>query len=254
MNLPTTAVHPVPVGDAFGGAVVRAWRAGGGPGLEYEIIERDDGLLTVNDVAKYFAPFPEWGRLEQLACERAVGRTLDIGCGPGRHAVHLLAAGLDVLGLEPSAGAAAVARERGVPVREIGIEAIGTEAGLGMFDTLLLGGQSVGLLGSAERAPAVLTRIASVARVGGSLLAVGMDPSALSSREHLDYAQRNRDHGRLPGQQRFRIRHRAVASPWFDYLFASGAELEALAAGTPWRLDELVPEGRQYLARFTRAF
>ncbi|MBA3718235.1 MAG: hypothetical protein H0W87_08420 [Actinobacteria bacterium] len=46
----------------------------------------------------------------------------------------------------------------------------------------------------------------------------------------------------MGGQIRIRIRFRAVASPWFDYLFVSRPELEELLEGTGWRLARVVED------------
>ncbi|GAA0333512.1 class I SAM-dependent methyltransferase [Streptomyces blastmyceticus] len=250
MACPNATRDRTVIGDAFGLAVTQAWRAGGAPGLAHEIIERDDGLLTINDVSKYFEPFSKWGVLEQRSCDRASGRVLDVGCGPGRHALQLHQQGLEVLGVEPSPGVAAVARERGVDV--LGLSADDVSPSLGMFDTVLLGGQNIGLLESREKGPDVLNRLAEVTRPGGALLGVGIDPYLFSNPAHLAYLEENRALGRMAGQQRFRIRHGLITSPWNDFLFASVSELEELAAGTPWQLVDTLTEGLQYLAHFVK--
>ena len=55
-----------------------------------EIIERDDGLIDVTSgPGVYFSNFEEWIPVEQEAISYASGRTLDIGCGAVRHALHL---------------------------------------------------------------------------------------------------------------------------------------------------------------------
>ncbi|MEL5959575.1 class I SAM-dependent methyltransferase [Streptomyces sp. CLV115] len=214
------------------------------------MIERDDGLLTVNDVARYFAPYSAWGPLERDICQRAAGRVLDVGCGPGRHAEWLHGQGRDVLGIDNSPGAVRVARARGVDALELSVDAV--DRSLGLFDTVLLGGQNIGLLSGPEQGPEVLSRLASVARPGGRLFGVGMDPYALRDPLHAIYRERNLERGRMPGQQRFRIRDGITATPWFDYLFASPAELEEIAAGTPWRLRDIAVVGVQYMADFVR--
>ncbi|WP_190318427.1 class I SAM-dependent methyltransferase [Nocardiopsis listeri] len=203
-------------------------------------------MLTVHDVAKYFAPEEGWNRVERLACERVQGRVLDVGCGPGRHAVHLMNQGVEVVGVEPSAGAAAVARERGVEVVEAGVENL--DRIRYQFGTILLGGQNLGLLGSRERASAALSALAGAALPGGVLLGVGIDPGMLTSSEHTAYAAGNRAVGRLPGQQRFRIRDGSLATDWFDYLLASPTELAEIVEGGDWELVDVTTDGPRYLA------
>jgi SAM-dependent methyltransferase len=65
---------------------------------------------------------------------------------------------------------------------------------------------------------------------------------------------RNRAQGRLGGQVRMRVRHRTLATPWFDYLAVTVDELRALLAGTAWRLEhaEPQPDGPGYAALLRR--
>jgi hypothetical protein len=44
----------------------------------------------------------------------------------------------------------------------------------------------------------------------------------------------------MGGQIRIRARYQRLATPWFDYLFASVPELERLVRGTGWRLDDVI--------------
>ena len=54
----------------------------------------------------------------------------------------------------------------------------------------------------------------------------------------------------MPGQIRLRFRYRERTSPWFDYLFLSIDELSEIAAGSGWRLDDVVAQddGPMYVA------
>ncbi|MBB5787899.1 class I SAM-dependent methyltransferase [Jiangella mangrovi] len=238
-------------GDAFGRVLERCHAAGARPGTEFTVIERDDGHVDVHDAAAYFAERESWPDVERRICTSATGRVLDVGCGAGRHAVPLAADGLEVVGVDTSPGAVAVACERGVDAR-IG-SATALPAGLEPFDTVLLLGNNVGLLGSAQTAPVVLAELARVTVPGGRLLVSGIDPFDTDDAEHLGYHRWNRERGRLPGQCRIRVRHGRLATDWFDYLFVSEAELRALVAGSPWTVGRWERDGHVYAVELTRA-
>ena len=50
----------------------------------------------------------------------------------------------------------------------------------------------------------------------------------------------------MGGQIRIRIRHQDMATPYFDYLFATVDELRTLLQGTPWTLAEYEQDGPGY--------
>ena len=101
---------------------------------QYELVERDDGYLGVTDARSYFCQRDQLGPLEAQACQEATGQVLDVGCGAGRHSLVMQERGLHVTGLEPSPGAAQVARERGVSVIDGRLDQI-TD---GTFDTIVM--------------------------------------------------------------------------------------------------------------------
>src|SRR5579872_400604 len=49
-------------------------------------------------------------------------RILDMGCGTGRDAEHFVARGVEVFGIDASAGMVQVATARGIPARRLAIE------------------------------------------------------------------------------------------------------------------------------------
>lgn len=222
------------VGDAFGAILARCWEAGAVAGAAFEVVERDDGYLGAGDVARYFAGADSWSPVERWACGQVTGRVLDVGCGAGRRALPLQEAGHEVVGLDASPGVVTVATQRGVTAVVGSVEQI--PLGLGLFDTVLLLGNNLGLLSSAKRAAVVLSSLAAVTRPGGRLLGSGLDPYRTGTEAHLAYHDWNRQRGRMPGQVRMRVRDGAIATPWFDYLFVSLAELREIVAETPWQL------------------
>lgn len=237
-------------GDAFGRVLARCHAGGGRAGVAYTVVERDDGHVGVHDAAAYFAGRDEWPEVERRVCDGIGGRVLDVGCGAGRHAAVLAADGLEVVGVDTSPGAVAVARERGVDARPG--SATSLPGGLGEFDVVLLLGNNVGLLGSAGTAPVVLAELARVTVPGGRLLLSGLDPFDTDDAEHLDYHRWNRERGRLPGQCRLRVRDGRLATAWFDYLFLAEPELRALVDGSPWRAGRWERDGHGYAVEFTR--
>ena len=237
------AVDGPTTGDAFG-ELLRLARGGHDV---LGVIERDDGLINVHDPRLYFTGPDEWDALDRLACERAVGHVLDVGCGAGRHSLHLQAAGHQVTAIDASPGACHVARSRGVQrVRQTRLEDV-TELGE-RFDTFLLLGNNLGLLGSPSHAQAVLAALAAVATPDARILGRNRDPYVTDDPVHTAYHAHNRARGRLGGQARIRSRIGTLADPWFDYLLCSRDELVQLLAGSPWRLAAFDSDGPGYLA------
>jgi len=227
-------VEPV-IGDAFGDLLRRCWSLGGAPGRVTEVVERDDGFVSEGDVARYFGGADSWSPREAAVLRHARGTVLDIGCGAGRHMITLREQGLRVRGLDPSPGAVAVCRERGLDVEVGDIDRLPD----GPFDTLLLFGNNLGLLGSPTAALIRLAALAAVAAPGARILGSTIDPYRTAAPAHTAYHAHNRERGRPGGQLRLRVRHANTATDWFDYWFLNVDELEAVLAGSPWRIDAI---------------
>lgn len=228
---------PEPVlGDAFGETLRACHQAGQRPGVVFEVVERDDAWIGVTDAATYFSALEDWPAIERQMYPEITGRVLDIGCGAGRHATVLAAAGRKVIGVDPSPGAVEVARARGVDARQGSVTSL--PDGIDHVDAILLFGHNIGLLGDTRQAPVVLTELARVAAPGARMIASGIDPYVTGNPDHLAYHERNRERGRLAGHLRLRVRHGGVATSWFDYVFRSKAELSELLRDSPWRLAE----------------
>ena len=133
------------LGDAFGRAL--SDRQTGQPGAI--VIERDDGFIEV-DSGDYLGG---WSDRDTWALQRAPGRVLDMGAGAGRASLALQERGQDVVALDVSPGAVGVCRRRGVKEVFLGTVAELAAAGGAPFDSVLMLGNNLGLLGSPERAP-----------------------------------------------------------------------------------------------------
>lgn len=200
--------------------------------------EQPDGGLSEekDDAAFYFAAQEQWCPSEVLGCRWVRGRTLDIGCGAGRHALPIVEAGNDVVGLEPSADAVFAARRRGIDARLGDLRA--PPADLGTFDTFLLLGGGLELLGVAEDPKDVLAALASIARPGaqiiGNFAVVTEGESAgevplRGGLRHLRY--------------RLRVGYRGVLTDWSEWVgmsfFDNSEEFDNAVRGSAWGAPEI---------------
>jgi SAM-dependent methyltransferase len=220
------------------------------PGVINPIIERDDGFIQDDfDAARYFTTPDQWGDLDLWVADAVSGRVLDIGAGGGRAAVTLQERGCDVVALDVSPACIEICRERGVHATFCGTieEFAGTQPA--PFDAFVLLGNGLGLLRSAEYAPQLLELLASMANPGAVIAGGCLDPYRSTDPEHLAYHERNRAGGRMAGQIRIRIRYRAVATPWWEYLFMSIDELRSLVEGTLWETEDIKDGALTYAVR-----
>jgi SAM-dependent methyltransferase len=219
-----------------------------------EIIERDDGLVDYTDSlpGAYFSDYPDWPEYERKGMKYVQGRVLDIGCGAGRHCLHLQEQGHEVVGIDLSPLAVEVCRERGVrDARLLNITQI--DSSLGTFDTILMMGNNFGLVGNMRRARWLLRRFKAITTPDARILGASRDPYKTTTEHHLDYHRLNRCRGRMAGQVRLRVRYKKFSSKWFDYLLVSQDEMMKIAEGTGWHVERFVDSaGSTYIGIIER--
>lgn len=197
-----------------------------------EIMEREDGLIYAGDPRDYLAPFRRWPATERRSLRWVRGRVLDVGCAAGRVALHLQERGHAVVAIDESPLAVEVARGRGVrDARVLSLADAAPGVLGGPFDTVVVMRNNLGLGGDLDAAPQVLAHLAALAAPGGRLLTDSVHPG------RLDPVSRG------TGRDRYRVRWRQYASPWFCYLMLAPEQVEAVVAGSPWRVRALVDDG-----------
>jgi SAM-dependent methyltransferase len=214
-----------------------------------EIVERDDGFISAGKFGPrfYFAPFRSWPAHHRAAMRFVRGRTLDVGCGAGRVCLHLQERGEEVVGIDVSPGAVEVCRRRGVrDVRQLGVDQ--ADESLGLLDTIVMLGNNFGVVASPRNARRLLRRFHRLTSERGRIVAETRDVTRTDDPAHVAYQRRNVERGRAPGQIRIRVRFRDVATPYFDYLMVSRAELEAIADGTGWQVARTIESDDTYIA------
>ncbi|HEX7310823.1 MAG TPA: class I SAM-dependent methyltransferase [Gaiellaceae bacterium] len=225
------------IGDAYG-AMITAFHEGG---EVVEIIERDDGYIAASRFGPkiYFTPLRNWFKNERAAIRFARGRVLDVGAGAGRVALHLEQRGQSVVAIDNSPGAVDVMRRRGVrDARLIAIEDIGPD--LGTFDSVVMFGNNLGLLGGRAKGRRLLRRFHELTPDRGRIVASSLRVYDTDDPVHLAVHDRNRRRGRMGGQLRLRVRFGLLASPWLEYLMLPPEELAELAEPTGWGIARVL--------------
>jgi SAM-dependent methyltransferase len=239
------AVDPPELADAFGRALLDSLAGQADP----IVIERDDGFVSV-DSTDYLSGLDE---RDQWALERARGRVLDVGAGAGRASLALQARGQEVLALDISPGATAACRKRGVREAYTGSVRQAAADGLaGTFDSALMLGNNLGLLGSPAAASKCLDALGVLLRDDGVIVGTGMDVYRTDKQVHLDYHERNRRLGRMAGQLTIRVRYQRLATDWLSWLAMSPEELAELAGEAGWQIADLLP-GAAYAVVLARS-
>jgi hypothetical protein len=110
---------------------------------------------------------------------------------------------------------------------------------LGQFGTILMMGNNFGLMGNRKRAKWLLRRFWNMTTPDGRIIAGTRNPYGTDDPAHLAYHARNRQHGRMSGQIRMRVRFRQYIGQWFDYLLVSLDEMRDLLDSTGWRIAHI---------------
>lgn len=225
--------------DAYGQMMLDHLRDGSG----YEVVEHDDGFVGIGAGPRlYFADFDAWRQTERDAMSFVRGRVLDVGCGAGRFMRWLQARGHDVVGIDVSPGAVEACRAQGLEQTHL-LSVARVSRTLGTFETVLLLGGNLALLGSRDQARRNLVRLRSVVQPGARLLGANRDVTTSTDPHVQDRVGHNRAVDRFSGEHRSRIRYKNFATPYFTSARMSVAELTQLIAGTGWSLTDVLDRG-----------
>ncbi len=213
--------------DPFGQAL---WDFIHGESGVYNIV-RDDGYVDRENPAIYFFHF--YKEEEEALKKYAHGKVLDIGCGPGRHATRLYEHGFFVVGFDIINYAVKIAKLHGLDYCVQG------DAGFlpfkeNTFDTVLLLGNGLGLLGTIDKTIGLLSRINRISKKDGVLIASSTDPENTDNPLHKKYHEENRKKNLPPGQLKIYIEYKGKRGKWFNLLLMDSKLAKELGEKSGW--------------------
>ena len=235
--------------DAFGRALADHHAGRLGPELMLEV---DDGSrIPALPPAWFFQAEDGWSAADRRALAAvARGPVLDLGCGAGRHALHLQRCGSAVTAIDMSPGAVAVCRARGL--RDVRLGDLTDPPRDWRWGTVLLMGGNLGLAGDWDATRRLLAQLADLAAPGARLIGDSVDPTLTDNPRHLAYQRAQRDAGRYVGQVRLRLRYGARVTPWWEQLNVRVADLVPLVQGTGWAVEDHRTDGVDHYVILTK--
>ena len=209
--------------------------------------------LTFEDsipISYFFRTFNQMPTLEKKALELAQGKVLDIGCGTGCHGLYLQnEKNLSVVGIDSSANAIRVAKERGLlqTVNQSIFDFKGDT-----FDTLLLLMNGPGICGSLDRLQLLLEKLRRLLNRGGQILLDSSDLIYLF--DETAKGEKNIPADQYYGELQYGIRFENN-NETFPWLYVDYGNLSHLARKVGLE-THLILEGQNwdYLARLTRGY
>ena len=182
----------------------------------------DDGTVRPIPFDRWLAPASD---VDRRVLARATGPVLDVGCGPGRHVRALAHHGVLALGVDVSAAAVRLARERGAAVHEASV--FDSLPGEGSWACALLLDGNLGIGGRPER---LLRRIAALLAADGHVL-VETEPAGTPTR-----------------CGRARLEGPTGESAWFPWAVVSADGVAGVAAAAGMRAFDRWEDGGRWFA------
>lgn len=213
-------------------------------------IRRDDGFETKIPVEHFFRGEAEFGSIETSALERCRGHVLDAGAGTGVHSLALQSRGVPVTAVDIDPHAVAIMTRRGV--REVRRADVLVYDG-GSFDTLLMLGHGIGIVGDLEGLGAFLEHAHCLVRPGGRILFDSLDVTRTDNPVNLAYHEANRRAGKYVGEIRIQFEYEESTGPMCGWLHVDSRTLAEHADRAGWTCEIVVEEeSGDYLARLRR--
>jgi len=192
----------------------------------------------------YFRDEKEMPELELKALQLCKGKVLDVGAGVGSHALILQKRGFDITGMDISAAAVYIMKQRGLKNAIEGNILTYTES---KYDTLLFMMNGIGLTGTIPGLKTFLKEVKRLLNPGGQLIFDSSDLSYL-------YQEVAFPLNGYYGEVSFRYEYKSIKGNWFKWIYVDQQTLKTIATALGWEVTIVFEdEHDQYLARLTQS-
>ncbi len=190
----------------------------------------------------YFRGEDEMPELELTALAMCKGKVLDVGAGVGSHALILQKRGFNVTGMDISAPAVTIMKQRGL---KQAIEGNILTYKEDTYDTLLFMMNGIGLTGSIAGLKAFLQHVKGLINPDGQLVFDSSDLSYL-------YQEIPFPLNGYYGEVSFRYEYKSIKGNWFKWVYVDQKTLIDIARQSGWDAEIVFEDDHdQYLARLT---
>ena len=168
-----------------------------------------------------FRNFKEMPKIEQKALQLANGRTLDVGCGAGNHALYLQEKGIEIDAIDISKGAIEVSKLRGVKnSSQQNLFDITQQ-----YDTILLLMNGIGICGKLAKLDLFLKHLKSILMPNGQILLDSSDIKYMFDTDEDGGFWVNTD--AYYGEVEFTMSYKGETSASFDWLYLDFESLKS---------------------------
>lgn len=212
--------------DTFGHAL---WRHFNGEKNVELAFRRDDGLLEIRNLGKYFDTYKKFPEIQKKALKHAHGKVLDIGCGAGKHAIYLQEKGFDVTGLDHSVKCLKICRLRGL-MKTKKMDLFKLDIRKGRYDTILLFGSGLAFGRDPKGLVTFLGKLYEITSKGGTILF-----------DSADTKKTKRGLYHWNGKKQFKLRadYMGQKSDWFQPFIASPKQVRDVVKDTKWKIEAI---------------
>lgn len=186
-----------------------------------------------------FRDFKDMPKIEQKALQLAKGKTLDVGCGSGNHALYLQSNGIEIDAIDISKGAIEVSKLRGIKNATLQNLFDITK----QYDTILLLMNGIGICGKLKQLDLFLIHLKSILKPNGQILIDSSDIKYMFDTDEDGGIWINTND--YYGEVEFTMTYKGETSDSFDWLYLDFETLKMTC--TENGMDcKLVQEGENF--------